>query len=219
VPPGPQGRLLAFPYRNRQAYWPLLHQDGIPGHRPVPGFEPIAAAAAGLRPGQVLGFIEAILIDWNHTFTEEPHLRIALDVPADQAHRFGFITAEEQHHLMAEARAALLRRMDDFIALVADNEADPNYLRQLREARGNARRFHRLIRSRTSSSYKLPKFGVPHAAWAWPGGSVAAELVAGAPPELLQWLAGAAHRRSSLLLEQAMEAAWHRAFDQYGFRM
>jgi hypothetical protein len=48
---------------------------------------------------------------------------------------------------------------------------------------------------------------------------VAAELVAGSPPDLLQWLAGAAHRHSSLLLEQAMQAAWQRAFDQYGFRM
>ncbi|WP_177198666.1 hypothetical protein [Streptomyces colonosanans] len=46
-----------------------------------------------------------------------------------------------------------------------------------------------------------------------------AELVVGAPPELLRWLVGAAHRRSSLLLEQAMETAWQRAFDQYGFRV
>ncbi|MFB6717650.1 MULTISPECIES: hypothetical protein [unclassified Streptomyces] len=59
----------------------------------------------------------------------------------------------------------------------------------------------------------------PSACGVLAGRSVAAELVAGARPELLEWLAGAAHRRSSLLLEQAMQAAWQRAFDKYGFRM
>ncbi|MFJ1964028.1 hypothetical protein [Streptomyces massasporeus] len=48
---------------------------------------------------------------------------------------------------------------------------------------------------------------------------MAAELGTGAPPDLLQWLAAAAHRHRTLLLEQAMQAAWQRAFDQYGFRM
>ncbi|MFD7900592.1 hypothetical protein [Streptomyces sp. NPDC059743] len=212
-----QGRLLAFPYRNRQAYWPLLPPEGSPGHRPVPGFEPIAAAAAGLRPGQVLGFIEAVLIDWNHTFAEEPSLRIALEVPADHAYRFGFITGEEQHQLMAEARAALLQIMDDFIAWAAADGADARYLDKLREARGHARTFQRLTCS--YAPHKRPKFLVPRSSWTWPGWSVAAELVAGSPPDLLQWLAGAAHRRSSLILEQSMEAAWRRAFDKYGFRM
>ncbi|WP_030872361.1 hypothetical protein [Streptomyces sp. NRRL S-37] len=212
-----QGRLLAFPYRNRQAFWPLLHSEDAPGHHPVPGFEPIAAAAAGLRPGQILGFIEAVLIDWNHTFTKEPHLRIALDVPADQACRFGFITTEDQHRLMAAARTATLQIMDDFITQAADDGASALYLHKLREARGNARAFHRLTRS--YPTHKRPKFLVPRASWTWPGRSVAAELVAGAPPELLQWLATAAHRRSSLILEQAMQVAWQRAFDQYGFRM
>lgn len=211
------GRLLAFPYRNRQAFWPLLHHAGTPGHRPVPGFEPIAAAAAGLRPGQILGFIEAALIDWNHTFPEEPRLRIALDVPADQACRFGFITAEDQHQLMAQARAATLKAMDDFITWAADDGADALYLHKLKEARGSARDFHRL--TRRYPTHKRPKFLVPRASWTWPGRSVAAELATGSPPDLLRWLAAAAHRRSSLILEQAMEAAWHRAFDEYGFRM
>ncbi|MFB6931270.1 hypothetical protein [Streptomyces chartreusis] len=212
-----QRRLLAFPYRSRQAFWPLLQCGDAPGFRPVPGFEPVAAAAGGLRPGQVLGFIEAALIDWNHDFAEEPRLRIALDVPADQAYRFGFITAEERHRLMAAARAATLKIMDDFITWAADDGAGENYLDKLREARGSARAFHRL--TRRYPSHERPKFIVPRAAWTWPGRSVAAELVADAQPELLEWLAGAAHRRSSLLLEQAMQAAWHRAFDKYGFRM
>ncbi|WP_331732331.1 hypothetical protein OG613_47815 (plasmid) [Streptomyces sp. NBC_00015] len=211
------GRLLAFPYRNRTAFWPLLHCVGTPGRQPVPGFEPVAAAAAGLRPEHVLGFIEAVLIDWNHTFTEEPDLRIALDVSADQACRFGFITAEDQHQLMAEARAATLQIMDDFITWAAADGARPSYLHKLREARGNTRDFHRL--TRRYPTHQRPKFLAPRASWKWPGQSVTAELVAGSPPELLQWLAAAAHRRSSLILEQAMEAAWHRAFDQYGFRM
>ncbi|MFB6643771.1 hypothetical protein ACFCYF_41815 [Streptomyces chartreusis] len=212
-----QRRLLAFPYRSRQAFWPLLQCEDTPGHRPVPGFEPVAAAAGGLRPGQVLGFIEAALIDWNHDFADGSTLPIALDVPADQAYRFGFITAEERHRLMAAARAEILKIMDDFIAWAADDGAGENYLHKLREARGSARAFHGLTRS--YPLHKRPKFIVPRASWTWPGRSVAAELVAGASPELLGWLAGAAHRRSSLLLEQAMQAAWQRAFDAYGFRM
>ncbi|WP_430379791.1 hypothetical protein [Streptomyces sp. B1-3] len=212
-----EGRILAFPYRNRQAFWPLLHRAGALGHQPVPGFEPIAAAAAGMRPGQVLGFIEAVLIDWNHVFPEEPRLRIVLDVPADEACRFGLITSEDQHRLMAEARAATLQTMEDFITWAVDDGADPLYLRKLREARGAAREFHRLTRRYPSRA--RPKFLVHRPSWTWPGRSVAAELVAGSPPDLLQWLAASAHRRSTLTLEQASEAAWHRAFDTYGFRM
>lgn len=210
-------RMLAFPYRRKQAFWPLLCQPGTPRWQPVPGFEPAAASAAGLRPAQVLGFIEALLIDWNHTFTEEPSLRIALDLPADQARRFGFITADEQHRIMAEARTTTLKNMDGFIAWAADDGASELYLQKLQEARGDSHAFHRLTLKYTDR--KRPKFGVARATWTWPGRSVAAELVAGSPPGLVQWLATEAHRRSCLLLEQAMEAAWHHAFDQYGFRM
>ncbi|MEV5485658.1 MULTISPECIES: hypothetical protein [Streptomyces] len=210
------GRLLAFPYLGRQAFWPLLPRPGSEW-QPVPGFEPVAAAAATLRPDQVLGFIEALLIDWNHTFAEEPSLRIALDLPADKARRFGFITTKEQHRIMAEARAITLENMDRFIDRVADTGASEIYLQKLKEARRNAREFHRLTLK--YNEHKRPTFGVARATWSWPGRTVAAELVAGAPPDLLQWLATATHQRSTLLLEQAMQAAWHRAFDQYGFRM
>ncbi|MEU1702211.1 hypothetical protein [Streptomyces pseudogriseolus] len=210
------GRLLVFPHRNRQAFWPLQRRQSTPDFEPVPGFEPVVAAAAGLRPDKVTAFIEALLIDWNHTFTEDSP-RIALELPADQACRFGFITAEEQHRIMAEARALTLKNMDDFIDRVADHGADELYLQKLREARGKARVFHRLTLK--YNEYKRPRFGVIRATWPWPGRSVAAELAAGAPPDVVQWLATAAYRRSTLLLEQAMEQAWHRAFDQYGFRM
>ncbi|WP_260634061.1 hypothetical protein [Streptomyces angustmyceticus] len=209
-------RLLAFPYLSRQAFWPLLPTPGL-GWQPVPGFEPVAAAAATLRPDQVLGFIEALLIDWNHTFAEEPSLRIALDLPADKARRFDFITAKEQHRIMAEARAITLENMDRFIDRVADTGASEIYLQKLKEARGNAREFHRL--SLQYNKHKRPTFGVGRATWRWPGRTVAAELVTGAPPNLLQWLAAAAHRHSTLLLEKAMQEAWQCAFDQYGFRM
>ncbi|MEU1596618.1 hypothetical protein ABZ468_28135 [Streptomyces sp. NPDC005708] len=210
------GRLLAFPYRSRQAFWPLQRQQGTHGLEPVPGFEPVTAAAAGLRPDKVPAFIEALLIDWNHTFTEGS-LRIALDLPADKARCFGFITAEEEHRIMAEARAMTLKNMDDFIDRVADDGASEIYLQKLREARGNARAFHRLTLK--YNEHKRPQFGVIRATRPWPGRSVAAELAAGASPDLVEWLATTAYRRSTLLLEQAMEQAWHRAFDQYGFRM
>ncbi|MEH0475069.1 hypothetical protein QA943_40735 [Streptomyces sp. B21-097] len=213
-----EGRLLAFPHRSRQAFWPLLRRPGTPGWEPVPGFAPLATAAAGLRPDKVIGFIEAVLIDWNHTFTEEPYLHIALDLPADRARQFGFITAEEQHRIMADARTATLSSMDAFIDRAADKGADETYLQKLKEARRDAREFHRLARKHMIK-HQRSGFGVVRASWKWPGQSVAAELTAGFPPELLQWLATAAHKRSTLLLEQAMQEAWQRAFDRYGFRM
>lgn len=212
------GRLLNFPHQSRQAFWPLLHRPGTPGWEPVPGFAPLATAAAGLRPDKVIGFIEAILIDWNHDFVVEPYLRIALDFPADKARQFGFITAGEQHRIMIDARTTTLKNMDAFIDRAADKGADAAYLQKLKEARSDAREFHRLTQKHTTK-HERPNFGVVRATWKWPRQSVAAELIAGSPPEFLQWSATAAHRRSTLLLEQAMQEAWQHAFDRYGFRM
>jgi hypothetical protein len=48
---------------------------------------------------------------------------------------------------------------------------------------------------------------------------VAHELLAGSPPDLVQALATWAHRGGLLFLEQSMQEAWQRAFDQYGRRV
>lgn len=209
-----EGKVLAFPYRSRQALWPLLRRlDRPPGWEPVPGIEPLTAAAAGLRPEQVTGFIEAALIEWNHEFEEEPTLHIALDLPADKAHRFGFITAEEQRAAMAKARTTTLERMDAIVDALEDDELDEHKLRQLREAQGNAREFRRL--AKRHGKRIGPRFTVARASWRWPGQSVAGEIVAGAPADLVEWLASEAYKRSSLLLEESMQEAWERAFDLY----
>ncbi|MFI6006930.1 hypothetical protein ACIA98_42510 [Streptomyces sp. NPDC051366] len=210
-----EGRVLVFPHRSGQALWPLCRRrDG----GPVPGAEPLVAAAAGLPPQKVLAFIEAALIEWDHVFEEEPAPYIVLDLPVDKAHRFGFITAGQQHDAMAEARAATLTRMDAFIGHLESNGATHAYkLEQLREARGNVRAFHRLARSYGRDGWL--RFEPVHASWRWPKGSVVSEVLAGTPPEVVQWLAGQAYRQSSLLLELSMQHAWRRAFDRFGFRM
>lgn len=91
-----EGSTLVFPYGIRQAIWPLRRRPRAPGWEPVPGIEPLLAAARGLRSEQVTGFIEAVLIDWNHEFDEDPELRLALDLPVGRAYDVGLITAEER---------------------------------------------------------------------------------------------------------------------------
>ncbi|MFE3269947.1 hypothetical protein [Streptomyces sp. NPDC059215] len=215
-----EGKLLRFPFRNRQAFWPLTRPTRARGWTPVPGIEPLVAAAASLRPAQISGFIEAVLIDWAHEFEieDEPAVRIGLDLPVDKAHAFGFLTAEEQHQSMAEARARTKRAMDAVIdAMQDDDERDEERLQLLRDTRGNARKFKSLARQfdkRIGS-----KFMVARATWLWPGRSVADTLLAGERPDLVQWLATWAHRSSTRILEYSMQDAWDRAFDQYSRRM
>jgi len=213
-----EGRALVFPHGNRQSLWPLRRRPGPPGWEPVPGIEPLLAAAQELRPEQVTGFIEAVLIDWNHEFDEdqEPDLRLALDLPVGRAYDIGLITAEERQRAMAETRAATLRDMDIIIGVFKDTGRDENLLRELQKARGSVRKFAHLtkqLNKEIGSAFRVRK-----ATWRWPGRSAAGELLAGSPADLVQWLAAAAHERSSLILEQAMQQAWGYAFDRYGRR-
>lgn len=212
------GKLLQFPFRTRQALWPLTRRLQAPGWQPVPGIEPLVAAAAGLRPEEISSFIEAVLIDWTHEFEDEPAVRIALDLPVGRAHEFGFLTATEQHETRAEARALTLRRMEAVIdAFRDDDESDEDRLDCLREARGNGHEFGR--RARQFDRRIGAKFLIARAVWQWPGGSVADTLLSAHRGDLVQWLATCAHRSSALALEYSMQDAWHRAFDQYGRRM
>lgn len=214
------GKLLGFPFRNRQAFWPLTRQQQAPGWRPVPGIEPVVMAAAGLDPQQISHFIEAVLIDWSHEFEaeDEPPVGIALDLPVGKAYEFGFLSAEEQHTTMAEARAHTKRTMDAVIeAFRQDDESDEDRLEALRKARGNAREFGSLARQ--FDKRIGGKFAVTRATWRWPGGSVADTLLTGHRPDLVQCLATWAHRNAALILEYSMLNAWERAFDRYGRRM
>lgn len=213
------GRVLVFPYRNRHAVWPLQRQPHLTGFAPVPGAEALLAAATRLRPGQITGYIEALLIDWNHEFdTEEdaPDLVLALDIPASKAYDSGLISAEERRHLMAEARAATLRAMDSFIGTLASAGTDDEDLQVLREARDDVRLFTR-VAARLDRPMGL-RFRAHKAVWRWPGLSVADEFLAGTSTDRIRWLATAAHAQSSLIVEEAMQRAWSDAFDRYAPR-
>ncbi|MEW2418135.1 hypothetical protein AB0953_31195 [Streptomyces sp. NPDC046866] len=151
-------------------------------------------------------------------FGEEATLCLFLDLPVDQAHQFGFITAVERKGAVAEARAATLKAMDAFIEGVEkDGEVDEYAVRQLRDARGSVREFHQLAREFGRGT--LLRFHPIRAAWRWPKGSVVSEALAGSPPEVVQWLAVQAYRQRALLLELSMQEAWRRAFERFGFRV
>ncbi|MGX1542584.1 hypothetical protein [Streptomyces adustus] len=211
------GRLLAFPYKDRQALWPMTPADS--GWEPVPGIGPLVAAARAkrLRPEEISGFIEAVLIAWNHEHQTESTLRVALDLPADLAHRFGFLTSEQQHAVMAEARAQTLRRMDEIIEDFRDDGLGELDLQQLREARGNAQAFRRL--AARHSRYIASKFRVHRATWQWPGPSVTEELLTSSRTDLIEALAVQAYRSRTRVLEESAQEAWQQAFDRYGHRM
>lgn len=211
------GQVLAFPYQEKQAIWPVTPRHDPPGTcHPAPGITPLANASKKLRPDQIIGFIEAVLVDWGGDH-EESTIRIAMDLPVDKARTFGFLTPKEEQYARAQARARTLQAMDDII----DNLPDAHrHLRaQLEQAKGNARLFARIARPVRIHGRPV-RFWASRATWLWPGRSVVDELQAGTrSADLLEWLATQAYKTSTLVLEQAMEEAWHRAFDHYGRRV
>lgn len=213
-----QGRVLALPYRDEQAVWPLQRQPDRAGFEPVPGAEALLAAAAGLKPEQVLSYIEALLVDWNHQFDadDDPDLCLALDVPVGRAYDFGLISAEERQHAMAEARTATLNSMDEVIDLLTDGDCDEEDLQYLRQVRGDVCQFAH-VATRLAPSIGA-RFRAHKATWRWPGLSVAGEFLAGTSTDLGQWLTTVAHARSSLITQQSMRQAWDYAFDRYAPR-
>jgi hypothetical protein len=186
--------------------WPLMRSPGRPGWAPVPGIEPVIAAAAGLRPDQVSGFIEAVLVDWSGQH-ENPEFPFQLNLPADKAFDFGFIDADERRHAMARARAATLQAMTGIISGLPDDQG--HHSAELEQAVGNARLFGRL------AGRLGIKFAVARATWMWPGRSVADEIRTGTRADAMQWLAGWTHKTCNRMLQQSMEQAWHDAFDHH----
>lgn len=198
------GRLLAFPVGVRQAAWPLVPGPISPGLAPVPGVEPLLAAAKGLRPDQVSSFIEAMLVDWSG---EEDHsgFPVRLDLPAHEAFDLGFINADERQCAMAEARAATIGEMARIIGTLPDQQQ--HHRAKLHQAMSSTRAFSRLA-DRLGIEFTVVK-----ATWTWPGRTVADEILAGTRAEAVQWLAGWAYKTSTRMLQRAMERAWQEAFE------
>ncbi|WP_326736063.1 hypothetical protein [Streptomyces sp. NBC_01022] len=213
-----EGRVLTFPYRNRQALWPVQRIQRAPGWEPVPGIEALLAPARALPAEKVLGYIEALLIEWNHHVDteEEPAFPSVLEISAGRAYDIGLITAEERRAAMAEAREMTLRGMDEVIARFESDGVDTESLQHLRAARGRFSEFK--CEAKGIDAGVGSRLRVTRALWRWPGGSAAAEFRAGSSTDLVQWLATAAHQESALILELAMHKAWQDAFDRYGRR-
>lgn len=199
------GRLLIFRVGGAQAVWPLT-RTGSGQTRPVPDIEPLVAAAEGLAPDHVSGFIEAMLVDWDDDDQpDDMPIPIRLRLPASEAYDFGYIDAAQRRRLMAEARESTLRSMDDVI----DRLGDDFYLSRLEAAKGSTADFRRIARLAGQH------FSATPATWPWPGASVADEVLAGTRAEIVQWLATHAYRTSARVLQRAMGEAWNAAFDHH----
>ncbi|MET8838046.1 hypothetical protein ABZV78_29620 [Micromonospora sp. NPDC004540] len=202
------GKLLVFPIGHKQVVWPLKRGTGASGPVPVPGIEPLLAAAGGLRPDQVSAFIEAALVDWNDEGSDEyKHLGspFRLRLPANEAFELGLIDADERRESMARARAATLNEMAEIISGLPEDQRQNR--EALKKVKGNARQFGHLAKQLGID------FTVTRATWLWPGQSVADEVVAGARAGVVQWLASAARKACARALQHSMEQAWHASFD------
>ena len=198
------GRLLAFPVGAGQVAWPLVPGPAGPGLVPVPGVEPLLAAAKGLRPDQVSGFIEAVLVDWSGE-EDDSGFPVRLDLPAHEAFDLGFINADERQRAMAAARAATIGEMARIIGTLPHHQQ--HHRAELYQAMSSTRAF-------SSLADKLDiKFTVVKATWTWPGRTVADEILAGTSAAAVQWLAGWAYKTSARMLQRAMERAWQEAFE------
>ena len=198
------GRLLTFPVGSKQVAWPLIPSPAAPGWSPVPGIEPLIAAAEGVSPDRVSSFIEAMLVDWSRQ-EDHPDFPVRLDLPAHKAFELGFIDADERRVAMAEARAATLREMADIIRRLPYDQLHRRA--ELEQAMGDARLFGRL------AGELGIRFRVVKATWIWSGRSIVDEIPAGTRVEALRWLAGWAYRTCTSLLQRSMEQAWRQAFE------
>jgi hypothetical protein len=204
------GKVLAVPMGNRVAAWPL--QAAADGVTPIPGIEPLLKAVDGLRPELVSGFAEAILIDWRadpdaelEEEADEPAL-FRLQLPADDAARFGLITEDERQQLLADARLATSAAMEQVIESIAEDE--PDVRAELQRACANVVSFRRLARRIGV------RFTAAPAMWPWPGGSVVKELATCTSGEVLHWLAVWALKARQRVLDRSMEQAWQHAFSR-----
>jgi hypothetical protein len=201
------GRLLTFPAQEKQVLWPLTPSFDPPGWEPVPGIEPVIAAAGRLRPEQISGFIEAVLLDWGNDDPDHRELVGQLHVPVHEAFGFGFIDANERRRAMAEAREATLQGMTDIIDRLPEHER--HHRAELEAAMGDARLFTRL-----AARFGI-KFSIVKATWVWPLRSVTDEVLVGTRADAVEWLARWVHKACARILQESMEQAWHDAFDHH----
>ena len=105
------GRLLTFSIGSKQVAWPLMPVDGNTG--PVAGIEPIIAAASGLRADQMIGFMKAVLVDWQDAAAAsvDSPCQISLSLPASRAFELGLIDMDQRRAATVLARATTLDEM------------------------------------------------------------------------------------------------------------
>ncbi|WP_140158041.1 hypothetical protein [Micromonospora sp. NBS 11-29] len=202
------GRLLAFPVGSRRVVWPLV--DGI---TPVSEIAPLIAGARGIADRHISGFIEAVLLDWEHgaETLDDCSVPIALRLPAATAYELGLIDVVQYRELAAEAYAMSQQQR---MAVIGQLAADQQGARAaLDAALGNARMFARICRR-----YGIDPPQSARAVWTWPGRPLAGRATAAMPPGTVMVLAQHAFRARRRILGGLMYEAWKDGFFQPGVR-
>jgi hypothetical protein len=202
-----EGKVLAFPWRERTALWPLTQIPGPPGWGPVDGVEPMLAAARGVPPHRVREFIEAMLLGWDRDDSEDDDVLGQVIVPIDKAEQFGLVDAEQRRLAKAQARATNLELMRRVIASVPPEQELTRAA--LTNLMGNARRF-----AAVAQRAKLD-FRPVRATYSWWVHSVAEEVVQGLRADAVEWLAVWVRRQHDLELRTVGFAKWKAAYHRY----
>ncbi|MFD4252514.1 hypothetical protein ACFWQL_22490 [Amycolatopsis thermoflava] len=201
-----EGRLIELTQDGQELVWPVRDAANAHGWEPVPGVEPIVAAAKRVPAAQLPVFIEAMLVDWNVDDSEHTEvLRPPLRVGAHKAYELGLIDNEQRQAAMGEARAQTLEAMATIVENLSDEHADLRLA--LAQRIGRTREFAILAKAAGVG------FRAAWASWTWPLTTVAEEVLGGLGPDVAQWLAEQAYRYCARRLQQVMEATWRESFE------
>jgi hypothetical protein len=191
---------------DRLVLWPLTRSAQKGEWQPVPGLEPIVAAARRVVPAQLVAFIESLLVDWAADQGDNDEQPGGLYLPADGARKHRFIDPSEHAVLMTQAREATVREMHRVIAALAPRKQSYREALSTAAETGNVREYQRLaVRA------GVP-FAVVKAMWRWPGGSIVDQLEE-TPADSLQWLTWWAYQGCRRLLNVAAHKEWQAGFD------
>lgn len=184
-----RGKVCVAIAGSRSAYWPLTATGS-----PVEEFAACLTADRELSPAQLA---EVVLLD--HADLPLPGL------PANQAHKLGFITEEQRDDLVATAAASNIEMIAATLKR-ASTQLDADELAELHAATGDPRKFIRLANRHHLDCWYANDW------WRWPIKSVVEGVREGHSAARVRTLTEAYIDITARELEMAMEHAWRRAF-------
>lgn len=190
-------RVLFFTVGSRRVVWPVSR--GGSGYRPASNVDQVLRQYAGRRAGEVAEYL-LLRLDLDR---DEP-----VGLPAELAHRAGFISRKRREALEASALAETRQRMAQLVSHPSKTLA-PTALTDLAApaARGDVDAFL------AAAAQHRVWFVVTPALWPWRIESLAAAVLARTHRDATHWLADYVASWHRTRLRDDHERAWHDAFN------